>query len=356
MNQLLTTISKITVMSLAVLLLSDGTAVVQAQVTCGDVITDKRVLETDLACGTNPALTINGGKLDMAGHRVTGVGDCILLAGIGSQLSNGSAYSCGGHGVMLEGSKHKITSVVSTENSGAGFFAAADITGVKFTNTSAVLNDAGYYFFVGPASKNKFSGAVASRNVSTGFTVLGDENKVSECTAFGNGFYGFGFNGNKNKFSRNIADGNQYGFQIGGNENKLKQNTASGGSTDFGFNMGGNDNTLTKNVSVRNADEGFVVVGTGNQLTKCVAVDNAGTGFSIQNVNNSVKGGRAERNGVDGILVVLGATGNLITKNVALENLSDDLQDNNASCAAGNNGWSKNVFGESEDGGTGCIE
>ena len=41
-----------------------------AAVECGEVLTGVERLDEDLICTTDPALTLNGGKLDLRGHTV----------------------------------------------------------------------------------------------------------------------------------------------------------------------------------------------------------------------------------------------------------------------------------------------
>jgi hypothetical protein len=99
------------------------------EVRCGEVITGTAVLTSDLVCGdANPALTIDGGELDMAGHQISGgpaYGVGVRLIGRGAGLHNGVVRACG-HAVELAGDGgHSITNVVARGNAGDGFVVAS---------------------------------------------------------------------------------------------------------------------------------------------------------------------------------------------------------------------------------------
>jgi hypothetical protein len=70
-----------------------------------------------------------------------------------------------------------------------------------------------------------------------------------------------------------------------------------------------------------------------------------------------VNGSVAMGNDTDGILLVLGAVTNVVTKNALLENGDNDARDDNANCDG--NQWSKNVLRTKEGGGVpgnSCVD
>ncbi|HYD50142.1 MAG TPA: right-handed parallel beta-helix repeat-containing protein, partial [Terriglobales bacterium] len=189
----------------AALALLLGSGPVAAQVNCGDVITDDRVMTTDLVCAAHdPAITIDGGSLDMAGHRLEGcLGNGILLIGAGA-VRNGSVFDCG-HGFVLQGGGgHRLLNVVARGNSGDGIRA---VTGENQLTNVTAINNTGDGFDIG-SSRNKLTRCASVNNMDNGFVIVGSENKLSENESTKNTLDGFHVTGDKNTFKHNLADNN----------------------------------------------------------------------------------------------------------------------------------------------------
>lgn len=252
-------------------------------VTCGEVLSGpgSHRLDADLACNASPALTVrDGARLDLGGHTVTctGGGDGIVLAGTRARLSNGVVTGCD-DGIALSGSAHQVKRVRATFNT-RGFVTDGTLDQSRLYDDGAEFNTRG------------------------GFLVVGADNSVTRNAAFGNGDVAIFVAGSGNTVSRNETNGNCIpggcaAYVIGGDDNEVSRNSATG------------------------EDTGFLVMpgtGPGNVFRKNVAL------FSF----------------VAGIVVQDGATGNLLTRNVATGGGGIGLFDFNLDCAG--NVWKNNAF------------
>jgi parallel beta-helix repeat protein len=112
--------------------------------------------------------------------------------------------------------------------------------------------------------------------------VSSDHNQLINVMAVS--FYGaaFGISGNHNHLTDSIARCISLFFasciDVGGNENRLINNftTSINESTNRGgFEIGGNNNVLRGNRAIGNEGPGIVVTGTGNILSRNTALDNS---------------------------------------------------------------------------------
>jgi hypothetical protein len=371
--------------ALAAAVCSSVTAV-QAQVTCGAMISTKDVMTTDLTCVVDPGFTVlGGGSVDMAGHQLTACAGCdgVSLTGQGAKLSNGSIVASGAtsSGVLLGGTGvHKLENVVVV-GANRGFEATSDKNKLKNCAAYAAL-DTGFRF---TGAKNALNRCHAS-GASVNFYVSGDNNNLTENTSVdASAAGGFTIIGSSNKLSRNTSSSDMGGlsaFYVLGNENKLSLNTVSDGGNN-GVYIGGDENKVSKTVSTLSPGTGIVIDGNLNKLSKNAAYDNVSIGISIDGNGNNVNGSNASSNDGEGIRVLagdansfksnvamgnlgngllldLGVTNSSISKTVALENGNaaiEDLQDDNVAC--GTNTWSKGIFRDHEAGGVvnhGCIQ
>jgi hypothetical protein len=268
-----------------------------AQVSCGDVITAKVAMTADLSCpGHNPAFTINGGGVNMAGHQLTaGAGFTgVALIGSGSSLSNGSIIASGGLsvGVSLGGAgKHKLENVL-VDGADTGFFASSDKNKLK--------NCAAYGPGLGPFSygfdvigdQNAIVRSHSSGSLGRNFGIDGDGNKliesVSSNSPSGSAFYVVG---NANKMSRNTSSNDMApgpaAITMLGNENKLSLNVVDA-SAAAGLVVGGDENKVSKTVVTRSNESGIRVVGNFNKLTANATYDSGTRGIQIEGNGNSV--------------------------------------------------------------------
>ena len=100
-------------------------------VDCGEVITGVGQLDRNLVCTTDPALTVEGGRLDLGAFTVAcdhepetpSVG--ILLEGTAAQLRNGAVTGCA-VAVWIGGSgEHRVVGVTASA-SNQGVFVESD--------------------------------------------------------------------------------------------------------------------------------------------------------------------------------------------------------------------------------------
>ncbi|MGH6914837.1 MAG: hypothetical protein ACREH3_14165, partial [Geminicoccales bacterium] len=86
-----------TAAALGLLVLAAGPALA---VECGEVITGATRLDRDLVCTTDPALTVDGGRLDLNGfavvcdHATDQASVGVLLEGRGVRLRDGAVTGC----------------------------------------------------------------------------------------------------------------------------------------------------------------------------------------------------------------------------------------------------------------------
>ena len=93
-------------------LLLSGPAAAQG-IACGDVVSGVVQLEEDLICTTEPALRLDGGRLNLRGNTVIcdGTLQGIVLEGDGARLRNGNVAGCL-FAVLLEGGGAHVVSNV----------------------------------------------------------------------------------------------------------------------------------------------------------------------------------------------------------------------------------------------------
>lgn len=353
-----------------------------AQVACGDVISGKVSMVTDLNCVTNPGFTIaTGGKVDMAGHTLTACNNCtgIQFSGQGGKLSNGTIIASGltSTGVAVGGSGvHQLVNV-AVVGANVGFNITSN--GCKLLNCSANENNSVGFLSTGDKTSISRSHASGSGPSSEGFSISANNCFLNENTSSNNGGTGFGVSGTANKLTRNSVAASSTCIIVFGNGNKLTQNTATGCAVN-GIDVIGDNNKVSKSVALGNGSTGTAIVGANNKLTKNTASDNGGNGLLILGNGNNVGSGNTNRNGNAGIriesgsannlksnvsmgnlensvTVVVGATNNALSKTVALGSGITDLRDDNANC--GGNVWAKSIFGTSEAGGVSshlCIQ
>lgn len=348
---------------------------VAAVVACGSNITSDDVMTTDLVCATDPAVTVTGANLDMAGHRLeSSVGTGVALAGTGAKLYNGFVDNCITNGVTLGGNGgHTVQYVFVRDSVAEGFLVQS--SGNKLVDTRAVNNAIGYSV---TAAGNKLLRNTASAGSSHRFSVVADEVTLTENVARG-GTAGAGFlvTGNNHKLSRNnsVASG-QNGFEVTGNENKLTGNVAArdqgtafviagegnklsknqalAPSLGDGFDLTGNGNKLMKNHAVRSGADGFKVAtgSTDNSFSGCTAVDCGGAGFRIDGTGHKIQ--KCQSIGNDSQGIRMDGQDCTISSNRALGNVINDVDDNNVDCDS--NSWSSNVFGTEAAASAACTQ
>jgi parallel beta-helix repeat protein len=352
-----------------------GAPAAQAVVSCGTTVTGKEVMTSDLACFDDPAFTIDGGEVDMNGHRVACLPgtDGVHLINSGGKLLNGFIEGCdvgvalvgsGGHtvsnvlvrdsgirGFVILGAKNKLIRNTALDNAADGFMAASPAEEAAHAFVGNVAAGNGESGFEIHDNKNKLSQNVAYANGAEGFVLDGDGNKLSRNTAYDNGGIGISLDGAGNSLSSNTSIGNDsVGVAAYGEENKLKGNLALD-NNGVGFSSVAPGNAYTANLSAFNANDGYLLFGAGVVLSRSAAIGNAGDGFQAALAYQGfvVKGNRLIANGALGINMQ--GNDSKISGNFAFDNTTDDADDNNVDCAT--NTWKKNVFHSTADA---CIE
>jgi hypothetical protein len=350
----------------------------RAQVSCGATITEKVDMTGDLSCpGDNPAFTINGGGVDMAGYQLTACAGCtgVAISSSGGSLLNGSIVGSGGGsiGVSLAGGA-KVENVVVV-GPDTGFSSSSG--GNKLKNCAAYASSFGFDL---TGDKNKVSRSHSSGSTSANFRITGAGNTLNEnVSANTTAGSGIAVVGNSNKLSRNNCSSDELGASVSGNENKLSLISVAGSAGD-GLALVGDENKVSKTTTVNSTVSGISVTGNLNKLTANASYDADLAGIRVNGSENSVnssnvgdggnvgievtagdansfKSNVTMRNGINGVLLANGVTNSSLSKTVALGNLGPDLQDDNANC--GSNFWNDSIFGTSEANGVSgdaCIE
>jgi len=367
-------------LALPLLMNMAGFTPAEAQVVCGAVITGDAVMTSDLICPiNNPAVQVNGGSLDMNGHRIGGCpGAGIRVTGTGAKVFHGSVNGCIVGVDLLGAVGANITNVVATANTIDGFHAGSAAGGNKMTGCAALGNGA-TGFNLQATDANSIIRCTASTNGSVGFSVQGNGNQIRDSLAINNSGAGIDLNGTANNLTRNVLTNNNVGLTMAGSgkiaDNRATSSTLEGfvvsagmgpqltknvaaGNGSVGFDLVG-QNVLKDNTAAKNGADGFAVAGTATTLNSCIANDNGGSGFEVGAgaSANTLNASVAMGNNTDGVLLVNGAANNVVTKNVMLENGDNDARDNNTNCDG--NQWSNNFLRTKEAGGVPghtCIE
>jgi parallel beta-helix repeat protein len=287
-------------------------------VECGEVITGHARLERDLICTSDPALTVDGGTLDLGGFTVVcdhpppppvppAMGIGVLLEGSGARLGSGAVSGCflavhvageGGHAVRN----------LTASAAGRGVLVESDGNRLLGSHILRALDDAAVQ-------------------------VDGSDNLLR---------------GNE------VAGASDQGFEINGSDNRVVDNRIA--AVAEGVQLLGERNHVLRNQIVGATDRGIDVRGleepTGAHLIAFNLIVDGVDGIATLESSN---GNRISRNTIYGNSdqgIFVGTMDNTITRNQALLNLTD-LQDNTPGCD--DNLWRDNTFDTSMSD-TDCIE
>jgi parallel beta-helix repeat protein len=276
-------------------------------VECGATITGEARLERDLICTEDPALTVDGGRLDLKGFTVvcdhpppppvppaTGVG--ILLQGEGARLSDGAVTGC---------------------------FVAVHVAG-----------DGGH----------TVRGLTASA-ANQGILVESDGNRVLDSAILrAPGDAAVQVDGAGNLLRGNhVAGAGDQGFEINGSDNRIVDNRI--GAVAEGIQLTGERNHALRNQIVGTTDRGIDVRGLVEPTGAHVILDNLiadgvdGIATLESSNGNRISGNTIYGHSDQGIFV--GTLDNTIERNQTLLN-AVDLQDNTPDCD--DNLWQDNTF------------
>jgi parallel beta-helix repeat protein len=285
---------------------------------CGDVVTGFARLDRDLICTDDPALTVDGGLLDLAGFTLvcdhpppppvppaTSVG--VLLEGQGARLRNGAVTGCF-LAVQVAGDGGHTVRNLTASAAGRGVLVESDGNRLLHSRILRALDDAAVQV---DGSDNLLRGNEVAGAADQGFEINGSDNRVVD-----------------NRIAA-VAEG----VQLLGERNHVLRNQIIGASD--------------RGIDVRGLEEP-----TGAHLIAFnLIVDGVDGIATLENSNgNRISRNRIYRNSDQGIFV--GTLDNTITRNQAQLNLTD-LQDNTAGCDA--NLWRDNTFDTSVSD-SDCIE
>jgi len=130
-----------------------------------------------------------------------------------------------------------------------------------------------------------------------------------------------------------------YGFEINTTSSQwaLVKDVVQAPETSFGIDLFGPNNVA----ALCNVDD-TINVGNNNVVVDNIASNNNG-GIYVYGSNNQIYANTTNNNSVgDGIWVLAGALGNILSENKASGNLPWDMEDDNANC--GTNIWAADTF------------
>jgi hypothetical protein len=233
-------------------------------VECGDVITRSTRLERDLICTSDPALTVEGGTLDLNGFTVTCDGTVVgvLIEGSGAHLKDGAVTGCE-LAVWVAGSGgHKIERLTASA-SNQGIFFESDGNRLSRSNILRALNDAA----VQANGSNNHLRLNSIAGSHTAFEINGDDNRIIG-NRIGAVAEGVQLMGNGNQVAHNdIIGTTDRGVEVREGAHLIKDNLIADGTAD-GIAVFSDGNEVRQNVILGHADQGLFVSGLGNTLEK----------------------------------------------------------------------------------------
>ena len=282
-------------------------------VECGDTITGHARLDRDLICAIlTPALTVDGGSLDLNGFTVAcdqSVEDRvgILLAGRGARLSDGAVTGCF-VGVQVGGSGGHTVRGVTASASNQGVFIDEESDGNRLLNSHILRGRDDAAVQVDGSSNLLLLNEVAG-SIDQGFEINGDDNRVIG-----------------NRISA-VAEGIQL---IGAGNHVLRNQIV--GATVRGVEVRAGGHVIKDNLIADGADDGIALLVAAN--------------------GNEISGNAIYRHVQSGLFVGLSTVNNTLERNRVLLN-GVDLTDANPGCDA--NVWQDNVF-ETAQSDVDCID
>ena len=282
-------------------------------VECGEIVTGHARLDRDLICTADPALTVDGGLLDLGGFTVVcdhdptleGVG--ILLEGSGARLRNGAVTGC----------------FLAVHVAGEG--------GHTVRRLTASAADRGV--FVESDGNRLFDSQILRALDDAAVQVNGSDNLLRGNTVAGAGDQGFEINGSDNRIAGNRIGAVAEGVQLTGERNRVLRNQIVG-ATDRGIDVRGlveptGGHVIIGNLIVDGVD-GIALLESshGNLISRNTIYSNSDQGIFVGTLDNTIERNRALLNRVD-------------------------LQDNTPGCD--DNLWQDNTF-ETSVSDTDCIE
>ncbi|MGH6916566.1 MAG: right-handed parallel beta-helix repeat-containing protein [Geminicoccaceae bacterium] len=270
-------------------------------VECGEVITGQARLDRDLICEADPALIVNGGRLDLGGFTVVcdheegapSVG--VLLEGQGARLRGGAVAGC-------------VLAIW-----------VADLGGHIVRNVTASASNQGV--FIDSDGNRLLDSAVLRGFNDAAVQINGDNNIARFNDIAGSSDQGFEVNGSDNRIVGNRIGGVGEGIQLAGDGNQVLRNHIIG-TAERGVEVREGAHVIAFNLIADGGTDGIaLIVGNGNHVHQNAVYGNGDEGIEVSTLDNTIERNRVLLNGVD-------------------------LQDTTANCD--NNLWENNEFETSD--------
>jgi parallel beta-helix repeat protein len=281
-------------------------------VECGETVTGGARLDRDLVCTTDPAVTVDGGRLDLNGFTVVcdhapdqpSVG--VLLEGSGARLRDGAVTGCL-VGIHVAGEGGHTVRGVTASALNQGVLVESDGNRLLDSHILRALNDAAVQ-------------------------VNGSDNLLRANAVAGAGDQGFEVNGNDNRIVSNRIGGVAEGVQLMGERNRVLRNHIIG-ATDRGVDVRGlteptGEHVIVGNLIVDGVD-GIALLDNsdGNRISRNTIYGHDDQGIFVGTFDNTIQRNRVLLNRVDLQDNTPGCDGNLWQGNVFETSVSDDCVD-----------------------------
>ncbi|MGH6945114.1 MAG: right-handed parallel beta-helix repeat-containing protein, partial [Geminicoccaceae bacterium] len=277
-------------------------------VECGEVVTSSARLDRDLVCTTDPALTVDGGSLNLNGFTIvcgqtgdqSGVG--VLLEGTGARLRNGAVTGCELAVWVAGAGNHRIERLTASA-ANQGVFVESDGNRLSRSNVLRGLNDAAVQ-------------------------VNGSNNRLQFNNIAGSTDQGFEINGNDNRIVGNRIGGVAEGVQLAGDGNLVSRNDIIG-ATDRGVEVRAGAHVIEDNLIADGTADGIAVIldANGNEVSRNAIFGNADQGLFVSTLENRLERNRVLLNGVDLTDATANCDDNLWRDNIFETSVSDDCVD-----------------------------
>lgn len=273
-------------------------------VECGEVVTGSARLDRDLVCTTDPALTVDGGSLNLNGFTVVCDGTVVgvLLEGTGARLRNGAVTGCDLAVWVAGDGNHRIDRLTASA-SNQGVFVESDRNRLSRSNVLRGLNDAAVQ-------------------------VNGSDNHLRFNNIAGSTDQGFEINGNDNRIIGNRIGGVAEGVQLEGDGNLVSRNEIIG-ATDRGVEVRAGAHVISDNLVADGAADGIALLddANGNEVSGNAVFGNVDQGIFVATLDNRIEGNRVLGNGIDVTDANANCDDNVWRDNIFETSESDDCVD-----------------------------
>jgi Periplasmic copper-binding protein (NosD) len=294
-----------TTAGLGLLVLAAGPALA---VECGEVITGHARLDRDLICTTDPALTVDGGRLDLGSSTVVcdheeeapSVG--IALEGRKARLRGGAVTGC----------------VLAVRVGGLGDHIVRDVTASASNQGVLIASD----------NNRLVNSSILRGHIDAAVQVDGNNNILRFNDIAGSTDQGFEVNGNDNRIVGNRIGGVGEGVQLTGNGNHVMGNRIIG-TAERGVEVRAGAHVIAFNLIADGGTDGIALVfdGNGNHVHHNAVYGNADAGIEVNALDNRIERNRVLLNRVDLQDRTPGCDNNLWRNNEFETSESDDCVD-----------------------------